>query len=69
MNAHKCDRCGKYYDKNKRFSAEYDNGPYVVGVRARCKNSNGTYSNDIAYDLCDDCIMEFYKWLHRIVEE
>lgn len=69
MDAHKCDRCGKYYDKNVRFGAEDIEGATIVGVRARFYKNHDNYGLDKAYDLCDDCIMDFYKWIEGIVEE
>ena len=68
MDAHKCDRCGKYYDNNVLFKAEDIESATIVGVRARFYKNNN-YGSDKAYDLCDDCIMDFYKWINEIVEE
>lgn len=50
MDAKKCDRCGKYYTREK------SNQQYLL-----CKR--GLY-NPIPFDLCDDCydlLVKFFK--------
>ena len=53
--ANKCDRCGKYYDKNKGVKSI--NGCFVRGIRLE---TSGPYMD---LDLCDSCINELYKFL------
>lgn len=45
-NAKKCDRCGKYYDKNDRKMWLYNASPDARN----------------ALDLCDECVTELKKW-------
>ena len=54
-NAKKCDRCGKYYDKNKGVKSI--NGCFVRGIRLE---TSGSYMD---LDLCDSCISELYTFL------
>ena len=54
-NAKKCDRCGKYYDKNKGVKSI--NGCFVRGIRLE---TSGPYTD---LDLCDSCISELYTFL------
>lgn len=63
MDAKKCDRCGKYYDKNSNT------------LGRSFKNSNGvTNLSGMAYinivndvkgrtDLCDECIEKLMKFM------
>lgn len=53
-NAHKCDKCGSYYDKNKVRSID---GRFVRGIRLE---TSGPY---MILDLCDHCICELYTFL------
>ena len=56
--AKKCDRCGKYYDKNE---------PYTVGGRITVIDGiaftlkDGSVIDPV--DLCDECIALLVKWL------
>lgn len=63
VNAKKCDRCGRYYDKNYTKLKHYDGA--VVGVSlVRAGVPTG-----IRYieekDLCDECIEEFQEFMKR----
>ena len=56
-----CDRCGRVYNTNnnrhiiKRINlSENYTG---IGLISNCR----TYSKK--YDLCDDCLSDFYEWL------
>ena len=52
MDAKKCDRCGKYYDENKKHKTTGRiHGGKIDGF---CITARG--SNDKWFDLCDDCI-------------
>ena len=48
-NAKKCDRCGKYYDKN-------DHKIWLYTASPDARN---------ALDLCDECVTELKKWLDK----
>ena len=56
--AKKCDRCGKYYDKNE---------PYTVGGRITAIDGMAFTLKDGSVidpvDLCDECIKLLEKWL------
>lgn len=56
--AKKCDRCGKYYDKNIAKSI------YGLTVTGVCLRLSGN-SKDDTLDLCDECIIELYKFLGK----
>lgn len=49
-DAYKCDRCGVYYENNNF-------GYYGV---TRLVKGNIPH---LSYDLCDECIKSFEKWL------
>lgn len=55
-NAKKCDRCGKFYEKNE--TKRKINGEYVEGIKI-C-----TYANRKIYDLCGDCIENLYEFMN-----
>ena len=58
--AKKCDRCGKYYDKNEQYKTSTGGCKSVLdGVAFTEKNGSVTD----AYDLCDDCITLLKEWL------
>ena len=57
MNAYKCDKCGKYYEGNKKFSV---NGDYIVGISTISRCRRGACEN---FDLCDDCLKAFYDFM------
>lgn len=51
-DAKKCDRCGKYYDKNDRKMLLYN----YQGKRY-----------DKAFDLCPGCVTELERWFNKDV--
>lgn len=58
-DAYKCDRCGKFYEKNefKRSQASIQGG-IITGIATM------TYLGvDEWFDLCDDCMKEFEKFM------
>lgn len=61
VNAKKCDRCGRYYDKNYTKLKSYDG--VVVGVSlVRAGVPTGIrYIKEM--DLCDECIEEFQDFM------
>lgn len=64
MDAKKCDRCGKYYNENKKYKEKCRIGrvvfeEYIDGVKFSVKDHTGK-----RIDLCDDCITELRKFLN-----
>ena len=50
--AKKCDRCGKFYDRNTRINKGLYKNEFIDGI---VKTTNiGNYLNQI--DLCDECL-------------
>ena len=50
--AKKCDRCGKFYDRNTRINKGLYKNEVIDGI---VKTTNiGNYLNQI--DLCDECL-------------
>ena len=50
--AKKCDRCGKFYDRNNRMNKGLYKNEVIDGI---VKTTNiGNYLNQI--DLCDECL-------------
>ena len=71
MDAKKCDRCNKYYDKyvglNERDEKENVYQRYEIPYN-RLVVCNSIYSKtgpDSSFDLCPDCMMEFDKWINK----
>lgn len=56
--ARKCDRCGKYYDENKKYRDELGMGT-VIGLRF--ETLKGFNSSRI--DLCDECLGKIKNFL------
>lgn len=56
--ARKCDRCGKYYDENKKYRYDLDMGT-VIGLRFETINGN----NSSRIDLCDECLGKIKEFL------
>ena len=58
-NAKKCDRCGKYYDKNQKFKIKNTTTDFADGIKF-----TGVKGYDSSqFDLCDDCIEKLYNFL------
>ena len=59
--AKKCDRCGKYYDKNTGYKQKvrgtyyYEDGMCFTTVTDACADYK---------DLCDDCLEELHMFLN-----
>lgn len=53
--ARKCDRCGKYYDRNEKYVFGRE---YALGLRFESSNN---YSDRI--DLCDECQEKIKEFL------
>lgn len=59
MKALKCDRCGKYYEKNVLVKSKGSVlGSVIGGIYTRTKEGKA----DEPFDLCDDCIKSLYEW-------
>lgn len=56
--ARKCDRCGKYYDENKKYKNDLGMGT-VIGLRFETLNCN----NSSRIDLCDECLGKIKEFL------
>lgn len=56
--ARKCDRCGKYYDENKKYRYDSTMGT-VIGLRF--ETLQGFNSSRI--DLCDECLGKIKEFL------
>lgn len=64
MNAKRCDRCKKYYDKNsKNETVGRIHGGVIEGIVTYTTGSN----LDKYFDLCDDCIDDLKEWLKGVV--
>lgn len=57
-NAKKCDRCGKFYEKN--FETGFEGSRIAAGVEFT--NSCNAFTFD-RRDLCDDCIVQFKRFM------
>lgn len=60
MTAHKCDRCGKFFDKIEYFKNFTITGNFVVNLMY--KTGNGTRFN---IDLCPECVKNFKSWFNE----
>lgn len=55
----KCDRCGRYYEKNVLVKSKGSVlGSVIGGIYTRTKEGKA----DEPFDLCDDCIKSLYEW-------
>lgn len=60
MFAMKCDRCGSYFDDNEvKISGGNCNREKFGRIVAKGEHN---FCED--YDLCDDCAVEFFKWVN-----
>ena len=65
--ARKCDRCGKFYERNTVNWEDYAARDVVYSLTI-----NGRCTNMITYDLCDQCINDLKGFMglkHNVVEE
>lgn len=59
MKALKCDRCGRYYEKNVLVKSKGSAiGSVIGGFYTRTKDGKA----DEPFDLCDDCIKNLFEW-------
>lgn len=65
ITSYKCDRCGKVYNENRRWSGPRLSDREVTGVMT--KTADGL--NERKYDLCDNCIGEFFEFIKRRKKE
>ncbi len=66
--ARKCDRCGKYYDRNIRHTGRFGSQDYpIIGCFYALGTSNPMCGE--GFDLCDDCIDELKIFLGIKEEE
>lgn len=60
--AKKCDRCGKYYEKNVLFKTKGSIcGSVLEGFATTEKNGR----SDEWFDLCDNCLKSLFAWKAR----
>lgn len=67
MTARKCDRCGKYYDKNEKV---HKSGSFKYTPKGIVEES--TYGHYYSpKDLCDDCLEKLERFLNgaELMEE
>ena len=59
--AHKCDRCGNYYEKNNNrlIPNGFSKATMAAIMPLTISNDHGR-----RYDLCDDCANEFMKFIN-----
>ncbi len=58
--AYKCDRCGKFYDKNKKVTTKGRiSGGIITGIVTTSKGDKDEW-----FDLCDDCIIAFKEFMN-----
>ena len=65
--ARKCDKCGKFYEKNTVKWEDYGTRGVACGFTI-----NGSCTTMITYDLCDSCVEELKEFMgikHDVVEE
>jgi hypothetical protein len=69
--ARKCDRCGKYYDRNEleRSCANYSGRMARISHLKVYTNFHGIMDSSDEYDLCDECWEKFFKFIGEEVEE
>lgn len=60
--AKKCDRCGKFYDRNTRINKGLYKNEFIDGIVKT--TSIGNYLNQI--DLCDECLDELDIFLSGV---
>lgn len=57
--AKKCDRCGKFYEKNVVMKSKCSViGSTIGGINTATKEGK----TDEHFDLCDDCVKSLFKW-------
>lgn len=57
--AKKCDRCGKFYEKNVVMESKGSAiGSTIGGIKTVTKDG----TTDEHFDLCDDCVKSLFKW-------
>lgn len=63
MIANKCDRCGKYYDKNRIEKTSRGITQTRIGVGICYRTSSGDRIDN--YDLCDACQEDFLEFMFK----
>lgn len=56
MNAHKCDRCGKFYLMNEKYHPRGEKKAAIEGLATYQRFGKPQY-----FELCDDCLEEFFE--------
>lgn len=61
MDAKKCDRCGTYYVDSESAVITLRRGAYNF---ARAMFGAKLNDQEKDFDLCDECVEEFKKWMN-----
>ena len=61
---YKCDRCGKIINPSDSIRSK-GNGEYEIAAASRIVLTEGNRH----YDLCLECKIELYNWMHGSKEE
>ncbi len=67
MTLKRCDRCGKNYENNDlvyRIIPRIGLEEKIIGIGIM--SDQRRYSRQ--YDLCDDCVKDFKKWMKNLEE-
>ena len=64
-NVKKCDRCDRYYDTNTK----YIGGALSLSRISAIKLFTTTDECHRHFDLCDDCLTEFYEFINGGVKD
>lgn len=56
-----CNFCGKEVGVNRRY--------FIIKSKNIVSSCAGTISDNINYDICEDCMQEFAKYLHAKLED
>lgn len=61
-DAKKCDRCGKYYEKNEehKYTEEMQHKS-MIAARIQIRSVSGFMLTD--YDMCDECLSRFKEFM------
>ena len=62
----RCDRCGKFYDRNHKV-VENEGRKIMLSGMSFTQVINGSYYNAMSRDLCDDCLDRLVKFFDMVV--
>lgn len=64
--AYRCDRCGKYYDRNHKV-VEYEGKKIQLVGMSFTRVINGGSYNAMSKDLCDECLDQLVEFFNTVV--